>query len=139
MFGKKNGVVAKLKEDNPHIINIHCMNYRLQLAVSKAFNYIPAIENTDELLAGLFIYYHYSTVKSERLKAVQNLLRETGEIDLKANLTVVRGIHTRYTAMRRLFKLLENCMSPLLGTWRMLSVKAGINMLKTLAHPQVLY
>ena len=96
MLGKKNGVVAKLKEDNPHIINIHCMNHCLQLAVSKAFNSIPAIKNTDELLEGLFKYYHYSTVKSERLKAVQNILRETGEIDLKANLTVVRGIHTRW-------------------------------------------
>ena len=64
MVGKKNGVVALLKRDHPNVIDIHCMNHRLQLAVSKAFHRIKETDRIDELLRSVFKYYHYSTVKA---------------------------------------------------------------------------
>lgn len=73
MVGKKTGLIAHLKRDNDSVIHLHCLNHRLQLAVSKAFNSITIMNNTDELLTGLFKYYHYSTVRSESLNAIQNL------------------------------------------------------------------
>lgn len=63
MLGKKNGVIAHLKRDNDIVIHLHCLNNRLQLAVSKTFNSITIMSNTDELLTGLFKYYHYSNCK----------------------------------------------------------------------------
>lgn len=96
MVGKKNGVIAHLKRDNDSVIHLHCLNHRLQLAVSKAFNSITIMNNTDELLTGLFKYYHYSTVRSESLNAIQNLLRDTGEFECKNNLTVKKAVHTRW-------------------------------------------
>lgn len=91
MVGKKNGVIAHLKRDNDSVIHLHCLNHR-----SKAFNSITIMSNTDELLTNLFKYYHYSTVRSESLNAIQNLLRETGEFECKNNLTVKKAVHTRW-------------------------------------------
>lgn len=54
MVGKKNEVIAHLKRDNDSVIHLHCLNHRLQLAVSKAFNSITIMSNTDELLTSLF-------------------------------------------------------------------------------------
>ncbi|XP_046555327.1 zinc finger protein 862-like [Haliotis rubra] len=54
MTGKKNGVVAQLKKENPSLIDIHCINHRMQLAVSSAFKSVTSIENVEELLMGLF-------------------------------------------------------------------------------------
>lgn len=73
MVGKKTGLIAHLKRYNDSVIHLHCLNHRLQLAVSKAFKSITIMNNTDELLTGPFKYYHYSTVRSESLNAIQNL------------------------------------------------------------------
>ncbi|XP_045165902.2 zinc finger protein 862-like [Mercenaria mercenaria] len=96
MTGKKNGVVAKLKKDNPRVIPVHCLNHRLQLAVSKAFGSVREIDSVDEILIAIWKYYHFSTVKSGSLDAVQDLLREMGTSDTKQNLTVKKAVHTRW-------------------------------------------
>ena len=38
MTGKKNGVSAFLKKENPHCINVHCIAHRLALCSSQAAN-----------------------------------------------------------------------------------------------------
>ncbi|XP_067682730.1 E3 SUMO-protein ligase KIAA1586-like [Haliotis asinina] len=78
MTGKRNDVVAQLKRDNPALIDVHCVNHRLQLAVSSAFKSVTEIESVDEMLMGLFKYYHYSTVRSKSLEQMQTLIREMG-------------------------------------------------------------
>lgn len=45
MVGKKNGVIAHLKRDNDSVIHLHCLNHRLQLAVSKVKNYSSCLRN----------------------------------------------------------------------------------------------
>lgn len=52
MVGKKNGVIAHLKRDNDSVIHLHCLNHRLQLAVSKVKNYSSCLRN--QLLSVLF-------------------------------------------------------------------------------------
>ena len=114
MVGKKNGVVALLKRDNPDVINLHCMNHRLQLAVSKAFHSVTMIDNTDELLTALFKYYHYSTVRSESLNAIQNLLRETGDLESHNNLTVKKAVHTRWLSHEVAVQTVRKLYTPIL-------------------------
>ena len=109
MVGKKNGVVALLKRDHPNVIDIHCMNHRLQLAVSKAFHKVRETDRIDELLRGVFKYYHYSTVKSGSLDAMQNVLREMGQLESTSNLTIKKAVHTRWlsheNALQTVWKL----------------------------------
>lgn len=95
-MGKKNGVATQLKRENESVVTVHCMNHRLQLAVSKTFTTFRKIEKTDELLKGLFKYYRYSTVKSGSLDALQTLLREMNELETVNNLVVTKAIHTRW-------------------------------------------
>lgn len=45
MVGKKNGVIAHIKRDNDSVIHLHCLNHRLQLAVSKVKNYSSCLRN----------------------------------------------------------------------------------------------
>lgn len=75
---------------------MHCMNNRLQLAVSKSFKTIRKVDNIDEMLMGLFKYHHNSTVRTESLNAIQNILRDMGELENKANLTIKKAVHTRW-------------------------------------------
>jgi len=103
--------VAQLNRDNPRVIPVHCMNHRLQLAVSKAFASVRAIDSVDELLTALWKYYHYSTIKAGSLDAIQDLMRELGDLDTKQNLKVKKAVHTRWlsheNALQSIRKLYE--------------------------------
>lgn len=114
MLGKKNGVVTQLKRDNPAVVTMHCMNHRLQLAVSKSFKSVKTIENTDELLSGLFKYYHYSTVKTQSLKSIQTILRDMGELDTKNNLTMKKAVHTRWLSHEKSLQTVRKLYNPIL-------------------------
>ncbi|XP_067670753.1 zinc finger protein 862-like [Haliotis asinina] len=97
MTGKRNGVVAQLKRDNPALIDVHCVNHRLQLSVSSAFKSVTEIESVDEMLMGLFKYYHYSTVRSKSLEQMQTLIREMeNTADDTCNVTIKKAVHTRW-------------------------------------------
>lgn len=135
MTGKTNGVVAQLKRDNPHVIAVHCMNHRLQLAVSKAFKSVRQVESVDELLSALYKYYSYSTVKASSLDEIQNVLRQLGDVESDKNLTVKKAVHTRWLShekalqsVRKLYEAicmdLENAVSE--GRDKKLGDKSGI-------------
>lgn len=96
MVGKKNGVVTQLVKENPQVIPVHCLNHRLQLAVSKAFASIPEMSNMDELLLAMWKYYHYSTVKASSLDTIQDILRKMGLLENKQNLSIKKAVHTRW-------------------------------------------
>ncbi|XP_067648851.1 zinc finger protein 862-like [Haliotis asinina] len=85
MTGKRNGVVAQLKRDNPALIDVHCVNHRLQLQM--------------QMLMGLLKYYHYSTVRSKSLEQMQTLIREmenTADDTDTCNVTIKKAVHTRW-------------------------------------------
>ncbi|CAC5410461.1 unnamed protein product [Mytilus coruscus] len=83
--GLKLQKMTSFASDGPTVMLGHCMNHRLQLAVSKTFTTFRKIEKTDELLKGLFKYNHYSTVKSGSLDSLQTLLREMNELETENN------------------------------------------------------
>ncbi|KAH3855427.1 hypothetical protein DPMN_097994 [Dreissena polymorpha] len=102
------------------------MNHRIQLAVSKAFGSVRAIDSVDELLTALWKYYYYSTIKAGSLDAIQDLMRELGDLDKKQNLTVKKAVHTRWlsheNAIQSIRKLNEAVYA---WTWKIPSHLAG--------------
>ena len=107
MLGAKNGVVAHLKRDNPTVLNMHCMNHRLQLAVSKSFisilwlwwDYLDIITTVLAIMDlpnwfsskfSIFVIFIFS-IRTESLNAMQTLLRDMCELDTKNNLTIQKS------------------------------------------------
>ena len=89
MLGKKNGVGAKLREQNPDMISIHCNNHRLALAARDSFKPIKEMLKIEELLQNLYNYFHYSPNRSNALRAVQEAFEQ-------APLVIKQARHFRY-------------------------------------------
>ncbi len=76
MVGRLTGVATRLKEFNPAMMNIHCAGHRLSLAVSQATHGIPYLTKFETNIKSLFNFFHYSAVRYNHLREVQNLLNE---------------------------------------------------------------
>ena len=59
MAGSVRGVATRLKKDNPNIIAIHCIEYRLALGVSQAAKSEPYLKKFGEILVTIFILQLY--------------------------------------------------------------------------------
>ena len=53
-MGIYNGAVTKIKETRPWLLDIHCSNHRLELALQGAFEEDAAFANIDNLLMQLY-------------------------------------------------------------------------------------
>lgn len=76
MTSNKEGVTGKLQRLNPKIVNIHCIAHRLQLCVSQAANKVKYLKEFQELLTNIFYYFKKSALRNEKLKAIQEVLKE---------------------------------------------------------------
>ena len=56
MMGRQNGVLKKIKYDVPHLIEMHCVAHRLELAILDAFKFESILNE----LKDLYKHYHYS-------------------------------------------------------------------------------
>ena len=74
MTGLDKGVSGRLKELNPHMINIHCMAHRLALCTAQAADGIPALKRYQEFMTSLFYYFKSSADREKELHKVQALL-----------------------------------------------------------------
>ena len=74
MTGEDKGVYGRLKELNPHMLNIHCMAHRLALCTSQAANTIPAMKRYQEWLTSLFYYFRASPTRASELQHIQEVL-----------------------------------------------------------------
>ncbi|XP_046571837.1 zinc finger protein 862-like [Haliotis rubra] len=115
MVGKRKGVVTQLKKDNPAMIDVHCINHRLQLAISSAFKSVTAIGCVDELLMGLFKYYHYSTVRSKSLEKMQILTKEMEGSESGNPITIKKTVHTRWLSHERAVHAVRQCYPAILA------------------------
>ena len=77
MTGKKTGVVTRLKKDTPHLVGIHGMAHRLELAYKDAVKNNKLHQDLETLLMGLYNFYHYSPLNRSNLKAAYTLLDMT--------------------------------------------------------------
>ncbi|XP_070552471.1 zinc finger protein 862-like [Ptychodera flava] len=77
MLGKRNGVAALLKRDVPHLIEMHCVAHRLELGVLKAIKEETMLQDTKELLQGVYKHYYYSPKALRELRSVAKTLEES--------------------------------------------------------------
>ena len=74
MFGRKSGVVARLKELFPNIIGWHCCAHRLELAVNDVVKEMGAINHFKSLLDSLYSLYSTSGKNRMELKECADAL-----------------------------------------------------------------
>ena len=74
MTGKNKGVKGRLKEQNAHMVHIHCMAHRLALCTSHAGSDIPRLKKYQEWLTSLFYYLKVSATREKELHKVQEVL-----------------------------------------------------------------
>ena len=76
MTSERGGVTGLLKHVNPMLTNYHCVAHRLALVTSQASQNMPYLVQYQEILIGLFYYFRNSSVHTESLKAIQQVLEE---------------------------------------------------------------
>ncbi|KAJ8321702.1 hypothetical protein KUTeg_000173, partial [Tegillarca granosa] len=69
-LGQSNGVVAKLREKIPHVIDIHCMAHRLELSVLQIKNKNTLIKKLNDVLHLIWKTYKYSGKSLRELKTI---------------------------------------------------------------------
>lgn len=67
MTGAKDGVVIQLKGDKTYIIGIHCMVHHLELTFSDAIQSNVMFQKVEDLLSGLYTFYHTSPLNRANL------------------------------------------------------------------------
>ena len=67
-LGKKSGVLALLKEQQPSLIGIHCSAHRLELYYKDAMKKVPMAEKVLTLLTGLYYIYRNCPLNRTNLK-----------------------------------------------------------------------
>ena len=75
MTGKSNGVAARLKQQQPSLVSIHCVAHRLALAVIEAANTVPSVKQFKSHLNSLFTYFHRSPKRGGHLDATFKQLK----------------------------------------------------------------
>ena len=60
MMGCNKGVIAKLREQIPHIVSVHCMAHRLELGLKDAAAKALCHKKLDTFLLNLYLFYKKS-------------------------------------------------------------------------------
>uniref|UniRef100_A0AAZ1X1X8 C17orf113 probable zinc finger domain-containing protein n=1 Tax=Oreochromis aureus TaxID=47969 RepID=A0AAZ1X1X8_OREAU len=76
MMGEKTGVAGRLKQRIPHIITIHCVAHKLELAVLDSVKGCEYLVKFEDTLKTIFKMYYYSPKKRRELTEISELLNE---------------------------------------------------------------
>ena len=98
--GKNTGVQARLRENSPHALFMHCRCHLLQLACVQAANKTNGIKHVYTTLIALWKFFHYSPKRTGNLKEVQSVL------DLP-ELKIVKPSDTRWLAHEKCVKVVK--------------------------------
>lgn len=106
MTGRNTGVGARLLQSCPGLVHIHCVAHRLNLACVDAMRKNKYLELVKENINFLFSYFHVSSLRSDKLQALQNALGEPmtklkHAIDIRwlAMYDAVVAVHTSYSSL----------------------------------------
>ncbi|CAG8593889.1 16835_t:CDS:2, partial [Cetraspora pellucida] len=69
-------LAAQLKQQNPYLIEIHCISHRLALASEDAAASIPYLSNYNDIVRNLYSYFSKSYIRMAHLKMVEKNLEE---------------------------------------------------------------
>ena len=67
---------TRLKQLNPQMLSIHCINHRLALATSQAASSIPYLLRFQEILTSIYKFYHYSANRQAGLAEIQAVFHD---------------------------------------------------------------
>ncbi|XP_070302179.1 zinc finger protein 862-like [Salvelinus sp. IW2-2015] len=81
MTGAKNGVVSRMKGYRANIICIHCMAHCLELTFSDAIQSNVMFQKIEDLINGLYMFYHTSPLNRANLV---NSFQDLGHTQLVA-------------------------------------------------------
>ena len=73
----RNGVVAKLRQDVPWLVGIHCVAHKLELAILDGIKDVQYFDDLTEVLKGLYKHYHYSVKALGELDELTNIMSES--------------------------------------------------------------
>ena len=76
MTGQRSGVVTRLKGDKQYILGVHCMAHREELAYQDAIKKSGMYSKAEELLSGLYVFYHTSPLNRTNLKKAFEIRNE---------------------------------------------------------------
>lgn len=116
MLGKHSGVSTKLKMRFPNLLTWHCMNHRLELAVSDAVDKVTAINHFRVFVEKLHNIYSKSNKNQRELlesaAEVGSQVLKIGRIlDVRwvaSSFRTVRAVWTSFTALARHFEKASN-------------------------------
>lgn len=74
MTGRLNGMVKLMKDDAKHILGIHCICHRLELAIRDTAKTVSFLTELDTKLLELYKMYHYSAKMWEGLQTAGKAL-----------------------------------------------------------------
>ena len=77
MTGLKTRVVTRLQGDKDYVLRVHCKAHRQELAISDAMKKNPMFQRVEELLSGLFTFYHTSPLNRANLVNTFQTLKAT--------------------------------------------------------------
>ena len=69
MRGRHNGLCARLAEEVPGLLSVHCVAHDLQLAIMDAEKELPCMLHFHDTLKVLFKYYQYCARRQRGLEA----------------------------------------------------------------------
>ena len=75
MTGKYNGVGAKLRQDIPHLVQVHCVAHKLALAAGQACRDVTLFNEYQLTLKNIYRYFNNSALRYNELRALQDLLQ----------------------------------------------------------------
>ena len=74
MMGKHAGVAALLREDVPHLVALHCVAHRLELAILDAIKDAASLQEVKRVLQAMYRYYNNSPKALRELREVAQAL-----------------------------------------------------------------
>lgn len=101
MFGDNNGIIAKIREKNPHCIFVKCVCHSVALAVSHACKILP--RNLEQLVKDVYNYFSQSSKRQREFLEFQDFTNSEKH-------KILRHYDIRWLSM-------HNCVNRILEQW----------------------
>ena len=74
MIGPGKGVTGMMLRKTLHLLNVHCIAYRLALCTSQAAESVPAMKDYLEVITSIYSYFKYSPCKKDQMANIQEIV-----------------------------------------------------------------
>lgn len=114
MSGKLNGVQAKIIENHPTALYVHCCNHALNLVLSKSCS-IPSIRNSLQIVQEIVTFFRAS---AKRKRILKNKLQEhfsNGKDNNKKTTCLKKFCETRWVERHEALFTFCECLDPIIA------------------------